>query len=150
MSRSKRNIVQTRKSRIDLDKVPDTSDTNRPPIAQGGQREFNVGNYEKVDPPFPSKPVDGLPFSASQIVHVLKIMGGVITFFITIVLPIVWYASKVDTKVDTLGVKIDRIGEKTENLTISSIEQREKIFKIEDSIKEINDRTFIEKFNKTD
>lgn len=105
---------QKKASWATLDTVQDTGSTT------GESRERRKETSEKLDPPFRVEKESLI--DADLLARFLKVGAAVAGFFITVVLPVVWYASKLDSRVDTLKVDVTEIKQRTEELVKNSVQ----------------------------
>jgi hypothetical protein len=96
-----------------LDAVPDTGSTTV------GNQANPKETSEKLDPPF--RPDKEPLIDAALLMRFMKVGGAVAMFFITIVLPAVWYLSKLDSTVDVLQANVTEIKQKTDGLVRESV-----------------------------
>mgnify|MGYP001147441028 CR=1 FL=1 len=120
--------------RVALEHVQDTGATTENVSAERQSKRQRKENYEKLDPPFRAPEQNETPIDWATLRPVLKIGGGIIGFFLTFVLPIVWYASKVDSNVDSLQVDVRDVKQRTEELVKDSIQQRGRLDNLERTI----------------
>ena len=91
-------------------------------------------------PPRSISGVSGLPGGLlSESVLFMKFGGSIGGFFIAVVLPAVWYFSKLDTNVDTLKSDVRDVKTRTEGLERSAIRHDERIGQLEKGL--INTKT---------
>lgn len=124
--------------RVVLENVQDTTGTTDDPIAESLAKRQRSAEYEKVDPPFGVAEKRGIAAIWHDLMPFLKVAGAIISFFVAVVLPIVWYASKLDSNVDTLKTDVRDVKQRTEELANNSVQHDERLDGLEKSIVNIN------------
>lgn len=114
-----------------LENIRDTSETLGNPSSAREAKRQRRERYEPVDPLFrgPNPPEPG--FDLAALVPGLKFVAKYVLPVLTLLLSIVWYASKLDSSVDSLKVEVKGIGVRTEELMKSSIEQSGRLDNLE-------------------
>lgn len=123
---------------VDLTHVPDTSATSDNTLSEKRRRKKGKEKYEKVEPPFNHSETKDNAITWSELGLISKIGGGVFMFFLTIVLPVVWFASSLNTNVENLQGNVNDIKDTTEELVNNSIKHSQRLDGLEKSVSEIN------------
>jgi hypothetical protein len=121
MTRRGRGPYQTTRS-VDLENIKDTESTTSALSPERQRKQARRETSEKADPPFRGSQEKEPFITEVWVVRFLKFGTAIIGFFVTIVLPAVWYASKLDSRVDTLQVDVRDIKQKTEDLVKNSVQ----------------------------
>lgn len=137
MRKQRKRIPPFQKTKIDLDKVSGTESTIEDPIIKAATEKKANGDYEPVDPPFKNPEKKGIIIAREDISFFIKVAGTIIGFFITVVLPIVWYASKLDSNVENIRTEVVEVKDRTDQLVEKSIKHSEIINNLEKNIFEI-------------
>lgn len=125
--------------RIALENVKDTAATTVDPLSDQLTKGQRSEDYEKIDPPFRASPTQTPFIRWDQISPTLRLIGGVVLFFSTFILPAVWYASKLDSNVDTLKTDVRDVKQRTEELVKNSIQHGERLDSLEKSTSTTNE-----------
>lgn len=123
---------------VDLTHVPDTSATADNPLSDKRRRKKSKERYEKVEPPFKNTGAKDNAITWSELGLISKIGGGIAAFFLTIVLPVVWFASSLNTNVETLQGNVKDIKDTTEELVNNSVKHSQRLDGLEKSVSEIS------------
>ena len=128
----------THERRVELTHVPDTSATTDDPLSNKRRRKKYHETYEKISPPFNSSEVRDKPITWNEIGIIWKVGGVIVAFFITIVIPVVWFSSSLNTNVEILQVDVKEIKSKTVDLVSNSMNHSQRLDGLEKSVSEIN------------
>lgn len=131
MGKPKRPFTHQGTRRIRLDSVPDTGGTTEDPLSERIAKRKRSADFEPVEPPFknPGKKTPSVVWQ--ELTPFMRVGGSIGGFFIAVVLPAVWYLSKLDTNVDTLKSDVREVKQRTEGLERSAIRQDERIGHLE-------------------
>lgn len=138
MARRGRVPYQTTRG-VDLENIHDTESTTVALSPEPQRKQARRETSEKADPPFRGSQEKEPLINEVWVVRLLKFGTAIITFFVTIVLPGVWYASKLDSRVDTLQVDVRDIKQKTEDLVKNSVQHGGRI--------DVLERTYSQNFS---
>lgn len=127
MGKPKRPFTHQGTRRIRLDSIPDTFGTTEDPLSEPIAKGKRSTDFEPVDPPFKSPEKRALSEVWQELSPFVKFGGSIGSFFIVIVLPAVWYLSRLDTNVDTLKSDVRDVKQRTDVLERSAIRQDERI-----------------------
>ena len=146
----KRNPYARHKNRanVDLTNAPDTSKTNDP-ITEKSSKRKRSEHYESVEPPFQNNEKEQRPITWGELSSIWKVVVGVVTFFITIVLPIIWFASSINTNVSILQDDVKDVKNKTEELVVNSVKNSQRLNSLESNISTINKQLISNSRNKS-
>ena len=122
---------------VDLDHVADTSATNEGPLSEIKRRNASSEAYEKIDPPFKGMGDRETPITGSTVGLIWKVGIGIAAFFITVVIPVVWFASSLNTNVETLQSDVKEVKDKTAELVSNSVKHSQRLDGLERSVSEI-------------
>lgn len=120
--------------RVSLEDIHDTEATTDDTILERAAKRQRNLDYEKIDPPFRAAEKKSTSIKWDELLPYVKVAGSIVGFFITVVLPIVWYASKLDSNVDALKTDVRDVKQKTDELVKNSIQQGERLDSLEQSI----------------
>jgi hypothetical protein len=134
MGKPKRPFTSQGTRRIRLESVPDTGGTTGDPLSESNAKRKRSADYEPVEPPFKGREKKPLSIVWQELSPLMKVGGSIGSFFIVVVLPAVWYLSKLDTNVDTLKIDVRDVKQRTDGLERSAIRQDERIGYLEKGI----------------
>jgi hypothetical protein len=126
--------------RVALEDIHDTGATTEEPLSESATKRQRNIDYEKIDPPFRAPVKKGTVIKWEDLFPILRVAGAIVGFFIAVVLPVVWYASKLDSNVDALKTDVRDVKQKTEELVKNSIKQGERLDGLERSINRSSER----------
>ena len=128
--------------RIDLAHVPDTSaTTNGPPDSTLTKAKRNEA-YEKVDPPFKNNESQSKIITWGEIGLIRKVALAIGSFFVFVVIPIVWFASSLNTNVSILQADIKDVKGKTGELVENSVKYSQRLGSLETQVSDISNNLF--------
>lgn len=117
---------------INLERIRDTSDTIR-----STTREEVSANYtqsESVPPPFMGGQTDTPYITRSELGLTWKIAAIIGGLFLTVGVPLIWYAATLGNNVDNLQQDVKEVKDKTQILIESNIKQDIKLNSVELSV----------------
>lgn len=127
-----------RARRVDLTHVADTSATTEGPLSIKERRKERNEAYEEIDLPFKSSEHKDKAITWGELSRIWKIGGAIALFFITVVIPVVWFASSLNTNVGTLQSDVKEIKATTAELISNSVKNSQRLDGMEKSISEIS------------
>lgn len=117
-----------------LENIHDTGATTDEPSTEHEAKRKHKEQSVKVDPPFRGPKVTEPSFDLAALLPGLKFAAKYALPFLGLAATIIWYASKLDSNVDSLQVEVKDISAKTEELVKSSIQQSGRLDNIEMAI----------------
>lgn len=121
------------KKQVDLD-FQETSDTGTERASASKRDEYD--DFVKVPPPFKGDDQNGA-ITWSDLSYTWRVITVVAGIFLTVGVPSIWFASKMDSKVGNIENEVSEIKQTTKNLTETSIKNSSKIEVIEKSLDRI-------------
>lgn len=119
---------------VALENIQDTGATIDNPSAERQSKRQRKNNFEKVDPPFRTPEQVEHFIDWAVVIPALKLVAKIVIPILTFLLPIVWYASKLDSSVGSLQVDVRDIKQKTEDLAKNSIQHNGRLDSLEMTI----------------
>lgn len=132
------------RSHVDLDGSLDTSSTQLNTM-RDDKAGYPYKNSEHIPPPFKGEDGGGY-VKKSEISLTWRVVGVVATLFVSVGVPVTWFASKINNDIDNLNSEVGRIKERAEKLWERAIRGEERLNSAERSIDFIS-RTLQQKVN---
>ena len=121
------------KKQYDLDSVADTSETGSERTTTGSKRGDEYDEYVKIPPPFKGEK-SSRPITWSELSYIYKVIAVLVSLFLTIGVPSIWFASKMDTNVKNIENDVREVKQTTRNLVETTIKNTSKIDNVEKSL----------------
>jgi hypothetical protein len=134
MGKRKRPFSYQGTRRISLESIPDTGGTIGDPVSARIAKRQRSAEFESVEPPFKSPEKKTLFMDWQELSPFIKFGIAIASFFIAIVVPAVWYMSKLDSNVDTLNTDVRDVKQRTDELGRNAIRQDERIGYLEKTV----------------
>ena len=123
------------RKQYNLDGISDTSETSASESSEPNKTQNEYDEFYKVPPPFKGKEGEGSkPITWNDLKFSSKIFAIIFAFFVMIVIPSVWYASRVETNINTIQSDILEIKKTTKELTKTTIKNTDRLDHIEKSV----------------
>lgn len=130
------NPQHNKKRKLNLDEILDTSETLD---SKFGYRSSKKDTYEKFDeapPPFEGERSQRF-ITWSDISLTYRIIAIACGFIVTVVVPSIWFASGLNTKVTNLKEDVTEIKQATKNIVETSIKNTNRLNHIEKDLDEV-------------
>jgi len=138
MTRRKKQIrYQQGKQKLDLDNITDTSETASDDQKSTIRRRDPYDEFVEVPPPFKAEKEPRF-ITWSEISLTYKIIAIACAIFITVGVPSVWFASRLDTNVENLKENVVEIKQTTKQLVETSIYNSNRVSSLEKDVSNIN------------
>lgn len=130
MGRNKIRCLPPKNNKIDLNSITDIEGTLVESIVEENLKKISDDSYKPVEPPFKNPEVKNV-ITWSELKNIGKILAWVIGIIVTVVVPTVWFASSLNSKVENIHTEVVDVKKITKNLTENSIKHSEKIGHLE-------------------
>ncbi len=127
------------KKRYNFDDISETSDTNVSEATDSSNKQNEYAEYYKVPPPFKGNG-GSRPITWDDVKLSSKIFGAIFLFLVTIVIPSVWYASRVETNIKVIKSDVREIKVLTNELTKATIKNTDRIDHVEKTMSYLTNR----------
>lgn len=133
------NPQHNKKRKLNLDEILDTSETHD---SKFGYRSSKKDTYEKFDeapPPFEGERSQRF-ITWSDISLTYRMIAIACGFIVTVVVPSIWFASGLNTKVTNLKEDVVEIKQTTKNMVATSIKNTNRLKHIEKDLDEVKNK----------
>ena len=133
------NPQHNKKRKLNLDEIPDTSETYNNKLGDRPSKKDTYEKFDEVPPPFEGKKSQKF-ITWSDISLTFRIIAIACGFIVTVVVPSIWFASGLDTKVTNLKEDVMEIKQTTKNMVETSIKNTNRLKHIEKDLDEVKSK----------